>query len=143
MPTQHGGRVANAAVWQRTQSSGCGGKRNRKPPAKNGREFGRAHHILGHSRIILQNQLFLRPHKRKLPMDIDGSSTHSRGDRGAMAVAALGRPLGGSGWARQYDLVTSGRGPRAALGSQETPPQTPRRAPAPDDREKHAEEVGQ
>ena len=112
---QHGGGVANAAVWQRSQSTGCGGKRDRKPPAKSGRECGHAHHILGHSRIVLQNQLFRRPHKRQLPMDIDGSTAHSRGDRGAMAVATLGRPSGCGGWARQCDLWTSGRGPSAAL----------------------------
>ena len=111
---QHGGRVANAAVWQRSQSTGFGGKRERNPPSQNGRECGRAHHILGHSRILLQNQLFRGPYERQLPMDIDGSSTHSRGDRGAMAVAALGRPGGCGGRARQCALWTSGRGPSAA-----------------------------
>ena len=91
---------STAAGWLMRQSGRevrvlvFGGKRERNPPCQTGRECGRAHHILGHSRILLQNQLFRGPHERQLPMDIDGSSTHSRGDRGAMAVAALGRPGG-------------------------------------------------
>ena len=47
-----------------------------------------------------------------------------------MAVAALGRPSGCGGWARQCDLWTSGRGPSAALMDLKVPIKRPDRAAA-------------